>query len=84
MHEARAAKSLLAALGALVLLGKRMCNRNHGPLQSPLRVTTMYTVHGSGGGVREFQAGAMPGCYGQCRCYLNVSNSFFQELYSQS
>jgi len=54
-----------------------------GPVQSPLKVTSIYMLDGSGAVYVGFQAGAMPGCYANSGGYLLPSNSFFKELYAQ-
>jgi hypothetical protein len=80
MHSRLIAACLLAALG--ILNGGRVLAAT-GPTQSPLRVTAMYTNHGSGAIYVHFQSGAMPGCYLNAGGYLFITNSFFKEIYAQ-
>jgi len=54
-----------------------------GPLQTPLKVTYIYTVDANGALYVHFQAGAMPGCYGNAGGYLLTGNTFFKEIYAQ-
>jgi hypothetical protein len=48
-----------------------------GPLQTPLRVTQMYTADPNTALYVSFQTGAMPGCYGNSGGYLYTSNAFY-------
>jgi hypothetical protein len=52
-------------------------------MQSPLRITAMYTKHPSDVIYVAFQAGAMPGCYANSGGYLFTSNTLFKEIYAQ-
>jgi hypothetical protein len=69
-----------AALG-LSLGGAAMADT--GPVQTPLRVAYLYTKGGNGALYVGFQAGAMPGCYGNSGGYLFPTNSAYKEIYSQ-
>jgi hypothetical protein len=51
-----------------------------GPVQSPLRVTAMYTTDNV---YVQFQSGAMPGCYANAGGYLLPSTPNFKEIYAQ-
>lgn len=72
--------------GWLVVLGLWVADgalAASGPTQTPLKVVAMYTNNPSGTIYVAFQAGSMPGCYGNAGGYLFTSNSFYKELYAQ-
>lgn len=73
------AKWMLAA--SLGFCGSAMAVQ--GPMQSPLKVTSMYTNNNSGSLFVSFQTGAMPGCYNNSGGYLLTTNTFFKEIYAQ-
>jgi hypothetical protein len=60
-----------------------IANAATGPTQSPLKITAMYTKDANGAIYVAFQAGAMPGCYGNAGGYLFPTNTAFKELYVQ-
>jgi hypothetical protein len=54
-----------------------------GPIQTPLKVTSIYTNNATGAIYVSFQAGSMPGCYSGAGGYLFTSNTYFKEIYAQ-
>ena len=54
-----------------------------GPLQTPVRVTSLYTDGPYSNILVSFGTGAMPGCYGNNTAVLLTSNARFKELYAQ-
>jgi hypothetical protein len=71
----------LAMAAGLAFCGSAMAVQ--GPMQSPLKVTTLYTNNNSGTLYVAFQPGSMPGCYNNSGGYLYSSNSMYKELYAQ-
>jgi hypothetical protein len=76
-------RKLHAAIVAAAALASTAAFANTGPQQNPLRITAMYTIHGSSTVYVQFQTGAMPGCYGNAGGYLWTANSAYKELQAQ-
>jgi hypothetical protein len=54
-----------------------------GPLQTPVRVTSLYTDGPYSNIVVSFGDNSLPGCYGNSTAVLLTSNVRFKELYAQ-
>jgi hypothetical protein len=54
-----------------------------GPMQTPLKVASIYTNNATGALYVSFQAGSMPGCYSGAGGYLYTTNTYYKELYAQ-
>lgn len=54
-----------------------------GPQFDKLKPTVIYSRDGDMGLYIEFNAGSMPGCYGNKGGYLLESNKFFSDIHSQ-
>jgi hypothetical protein len=75
----RLAKWMLAA--GVGFCGSAMAVQ--GPMQTPLKVTGMYTNNSGGTIYVSFQNGAMPGCYNNSGGYLHSTNTMYKEIYAQ-
>jgi hypothetical protein len=71
----------LGLLSLLVLV--QSATADNGPIQNPLRVTTMHTADDGYSVYVEFQGGAMPGCSNNAGGRLYHSNPHFDLLYAQ-
>lgn len=74
---------LSCALSAICMCVVSTAHAVTGPTKTPLKVASMYTKDLNGAIYVSFQAGAMPGCYGNAGGYLLPTNSSFKELYAQ-